>query len=440
MSTLSTLLYQYLSSSFAGLDWEQGSIIRELVAEPVVGLADAANAAINDAYAQLDIQTLLDNPTKYATEIDTLFETLGLTAPAATQSSGTVKILTSSNADIQIPAGSVFTYQDYSLVTGATMTLTLTPEEPGDIQLYPLGINAYYAVIPVTSASAGVNLGVGVELSWYNLDASIYSVSVASTITGGVGAYTPVQKINTIRQRLFPLTLTCRESLLRTINYYLPDSAVDCKFSASNSGSANIELFVKTTAAPQTWSLTPLSAVGVISGVGVAQVLSINDDPSIEFTTLRVGRNIEITPTTDVLIKSVQVLGLKSLTNIQEVLDSFTTGTGLQINVLTPRLLFAAVNIPNTTGTFTNNLLLNVTAAINNTLLDNNIVGDSLVYPILNAGGVGTPYAGTYTLTDPLTGEVSQALVTCDATPFMRYGTPYAIYTTIDRVSYNSAV
>ena len=102
MSNLSTLVYKYLSTSFAGLDWEQGSVVRELVAEPLINLAETVNTAINGAYTQLDIQGMLDNPGANAAAIDNLFNTLGLATPELKKPTGTVKIFTASDEDLQI--------------------------------------------------------------------------------------------------------------------------------------------------------------------------------------------------------------------------------------------------------------------------------------------------------------------------------------------------
>ena len=446
MSNLSTLVYKYLSTSFAGLDWEQGSVVRELVAEPLINLAETVNTAINGAYTQLDIQGMLDNPGANAAAIDNLFNTLGLATPELKKSTGTVKIFTASDEDLQIPASSLFTYQNFTFNSEGSLMAVRNPTQAGEIKLHQVGINAFYAIVPVVSTDYGVNLGAGTELTWNNLGPGVYSVVVDSAITGGVGSYTPAQQINAIRQQLFPLALTCRESVLAAINYYLPDSAVDCMFD-TNIGSIP-SLYVKTSAMPQTWTIavpantTKTEGGGAdqrtvysttIQSTGIIAVLGINEDPTLtDFITLNKASSIEIKA--NVQIDNVQVYGLQNIGAVQSVLDRFMTGTGVALRAVAPIALELNIDVPISDGSVTNDLLNRLSTAVNYSLLNTGTVGDGTITPILTAAGLTPAAAGTYTLTNPITGERTQALVSCNAAPFMQTGKPYAIYTSVDRI------
>ena len=443
MSTIGTALYKFLARTFSGVDWQQGSIVRELVAEPIIGLSDEASSVINNEYAKLNINTLLSNPTEHSTEIDELFADLGFESPTPTQSTGTVRILTTAYTDITLATGTMFTYENTILRTPDQFRLTLFPQGNNDIQITQIGIDAYEAIVPVQSAATGVSLAAGTPLEWTGIDNSIYEVSVADAITGGIGTYTAVQKINLIRQRLFPVALTCAQSVLRTLNYLVPNSAVDCLFAEQSTG-GKTKVYVKTTGAPTTWKVTADSQA--VSGstrevripsVGVDRVVSVNGVqlPSASVSVENIGKQLLITFSGTSVETAIEVYGLPQLPELQAAVDSFTRGTGIDIELLTPTLLDSSIYLPVTGGPVPTTLIADIVTAVNGTLLNTTLVGDTLTRPLVADAGLTMSGTGTYTLKSAENDGVRSATTASDPDPFRAGNKPYAIYTYINSVA-----
>ena len=132
---------------------------------------------------------------------------------------------------------------------------------------------------------------------------------------------------------------------------------------------------------------------------------------------------------------TVTVYGLKTLSKIQAALDTATAGTGLVFDLQAPTLLTAAVSLPLTAGTLPDTVLNSIVSAINATGLNTTLVGDTLVKPLIIAGGGSLTYTATYTLSDPQTGGTVSSLTLADPSAFMRGDVPYAIYSFINEIT-----
>ena len=384
MSEISTLLYQYLTTQFSKLDWKPGSVIRELVAEPMVKLSEQATAELNRVYDSIDIQRLLDNPEQYSDEITELFNTFGLSSPPASASTGFVQLLlnvdpaTAGTYSFTINDGASFTYEDVTLMVTANYTVsTTTPTTSNQLLLSHLQGTVYSVIVPVTSVNDGISLSEGTSLGWNGINADVYSATVYDQITGGVSTYTATQKINKIRQQLVPQSLTCREGILRAINEYSEDLAVDClPVARSVSGGANI--YVKTTA--------------------------INS------------------PT-------------EYINAVQLALDQYTGNLGIQFTVIAPRNLTLHMYLP-TSAPLNTVLRTQIADAVNNSLLNATQLGDATIAPIIAKAGITLAGAGSYMLIDNATDSARSSLSTINLTPFMSDGAPCAIYTSIDQITF----
>ena len=445
MSNITTLIYQFLNQTLGKLDWRPGSVIRELVAAPVVALSETAVASVNDVYNQLNIEMLLQDPENNAEAIDKLYDTLGLTETTGTRSTGSVQIFVEGSKSFQIPSGTTFFYDDIGLTTTDSYTATTTPhaDNAAEIALVPVGVSAYMCIVPVSSITDGVNLSEGLDLSWPSLGADIYSAKVYETITGGQGAYTATQKINRIRQQLFPIGLSARESILRCINNASPDLAVDCMIT-SNAPTGTAGVFVKPTAAPKTWEISAEVAADAnsadsymvtIPATGVWKVKTVNGQGNFNVTigdrlmTIRYASSEEQPSTVPVV-----VFGYPSLVEAQEILDDYTENTGLRINIYAPRPLLLSMRLP-VTGTGAASLYDSIVGAVNNSLLNATTLGDTMVDPLLAAAGINRRSSGTYILEDMCSLEAKSALASIDPSVFLTGRSPYAVYTMFDKVS-----
>lgn len=443
MSAVTTLLYQFLQKHFGNFDWGNGSVIRALVAEPLVELSEQAVAAVNNVYSSIDIRALLDAPEEHIEDIDKLFDTMGLSTPTATVSTGTVRLLLSDNASFSIPLGATFSYGDVNLVTTSVYN-------SADLGIRQVGASSYEVLVPVSSTATGVNLAEGTELTWAGISANVYSTTVYSAITGGINDYTAAQKINLIRQQLFPVALTSQEGLLRAINSATPDLAVDCAF-ASVSPLGETDVYVKTTAAPSTWKIDstlaedPDNAGRYIVSIpvsGVAQVnhIEIGDTTYTPLTQVRVGRVLNITFAATGLTAgipcSVEVFGLATMPFVQAALDTYTLNTGINILAQVPELLSLGMYIPIAGGVVTSDVTTAAVAMINASRLNASGIGDSGIRALLLDKGVTTTGSGTYTVRRYLNGSLKSNLGNADASLLVGGIKPYALYSHNNQVTF----
>lgn len=445
MSSITTLIYQYLRDRFSKLDWAPGSIIRELVAEPLVGLSEQANTTINNVYTSLDISELLANPEVHADEIDQLFKSLGLTNPTTQNSSGAVRLLVTGGDSFQIMSGTSFVYEDTVLGVTGNFTATLTPSAPTDLPLMQVGVDSYEVIVPVSATSGICGLSEGTELTWSGISANVYSASVYSNITGGRNAYTATQKINRIRQYLAPQSLTCREGLVRTFNYNNPELVVDC-LPTRNGSLGAVELFVKTSAAPSTWRINA-TAVRQSSGyyqvnipaTGIAKIKTINGATpvSVDISDRVLTAVYPSDGSADTEDAAVEVFGLADAVTAQQAVDQYTENTGVRFNVRTPRLLEVSMYLP-VSGAISTTALNAIVTAVNNTLLDSNAIGDTVVRNILADYNITLSGTGVYTLRDYETGRTVSNVGTINATSFSRTTKPVAVYSAINLVVTNT--
>ena len=442
MSSITTLIYQYLRNQFSKLDWTPGSIIRELVAEPIVGLSEQANTAINNTYESLDISELLANPEAHADEIDRLFDSLGLTNPETQNASGMVRLLVSGSETFQIMSGTSFVYENTVLGVTGNFTATLTPAASTDLALVQVGVDSYEVIVPVSATSGICGLSEGTELTWNGISADVYSATVYSNITGGRNAYTATQKINRVRQYLAPQSLTCREGLVRTFNYNNPELVVDC-LPTRNGSLGAVQLFTKTSAAPTTWRISAVATMqsaGVyqvnIPATGVAAVKTINGTTptavSLFDRTLTATYSSESSSATEDVV--VEVFGLAELVTAQRSIDQYTENTGVRFNVQTPGLVEVSMYLP-VSGAVSTTAVNAIVAAINGTLLDSSAIGDTLVRNILADYNITLNGAGVYTLRDYETGRTISNIGTINATPFSSTTKPVACYSAINLIT-----
>lgn len=437
MSDITTLLYQFLKTKFGDLDWDNGSVLRELVAEPVVTLAEMATQAINTAYNAINISALLQAPEENAEAIDQLFDYLGLTATAPRASIGSVRLLTSSAADFIIPAGASFTYGDTVLTVVKQYNVKLNTRNDNTLPLTSVGYDAYEVIVPVEGPVTGTSLSAGSALIWNLANNDIYSATVYSTITGNSSEYTATQKINQIRQYLYPTSLTCAEGFLKTINNYSEGLAVDCSVSTQYPATG-ITLYVKTAQGPGVWRI-PVKGTPVdggyqanISAIGVSRVRSVIGGTleSVAWS----GRSATIVWSGDTSEVAVEVAGLKDLIDAQTAIDRYTDNTGIRVDVKPPRLLLLSMYLPTTAVSISTEAVNQVVSAVNNSLLNAAGLGDHTTVPILSAAGVSLQGAGTYTLEDIFSGNKQTSLATVNTTPFTAASEPFAIYTTSDKI------
>ena len=440
MSDISTLIYKYLATNFAKQDWSLGSVIRELLAQPMVKLAEEATTAVNASYNQLDIAALLANPEQYPNEIDQLFNTLQLETPQPTVSRGSVQILTSSGDDFVIPANTSFSYNDTTLVTEQTYTATSTPTASSDLILKQIGINAYAVVVPVASLTNGVNIAAEAQLNWSQLGTDVYEVKVYSAITGGVGAYTATEKINLIQQQLFPSDISSAASILKTINNAIPDSAVDCTFATNNKDYCGI--YVKPAAMPEHWTVNGVSTSVAtntcsvsIDGTGIHKVVTVNGAMLGSTVVTRVGRNLTITYAGTPGAVVIDVFGFRSVIDMQQALDNYTANTGVIMNLLTPNPVELSVYIPISGSTLLSSTLNDIVASVNNSQLNSTSIGDATIRKLIEKQDTNLTGAGLYTLRDMVTGKTVSSTATAAVSPFIDNGVPAAVYTATNLIS-----
>ena len=219
-----------------------------------------------------------------------------------------------------------------------------------------------------------------------------------------------------------------------------------------------VQLYTKTVAAPQVWKITATASPvyesssytgkysATISNTGIYNIRQVTDSSANEITlesTTIDGRytTIQYEMLTDTGDQSIEleVVGLQQLTDAQQVIDRYTANTGVRINVQPPRLLQLSIYLP-TNGNINTTAMTDIVSAVNNSLLNASTIGDSTVTPILAKYNLTLNGTGTYTLQDYVTKKTLSSLSNINPTPFLTTMEPYAIYTSLDKISYGETI
>lgn len=353
---LSTIIFQELREKFPGIDWELGSTVRELVAEPIARIGDTADQYIAEAENRFDIIKMLDDPAQYAETIDALAEKLNITTVDTTVASGTVRILLDSVPDLLVVAnGTQFSWNNTILFTSQETRWSLQQRDNTQTPRL-VGPSSYVIEVPVESNEQNeLALSSGSPVNWLNAPSYVYDCRIGSAVTGGRTSYTLTEKAELIRDILFPPNYNGEVGIKTALRRELPLIVRDVVVGDRPLNRAGtVCLYVQTGRAPEQWSVRGVSQkIGndVILKVRLPGVYRINEVYNIDTgANARYRYTFDLSDCTIVLTDSVENApymivceGLKDYAEVQSKLYAEAKNTPYDFVVGTP--VFATIGL-----------------------------------------------------------------------------------------------
>lgn len=246
---ISTTIFKYLKQNLPNIDWDLGSVIRELIATPVVTLTQEASDLIDTQANTYDLSTWESDPETYTSEISSLFSNLDLSVGSPTYSEGTALVYTDASPEgLIISKNTSLTWGNYSVNITEEIKISnesdSTSSEYSNIVGYTqLSYDTYCFEVPIQATSYDISLSSGCPLVWPTAPTEVTEVLVNSALIGGSQGITASEKLQRIQDTLYPTALSLNEGLLKTLRTAFPNTVYDVQF---NTTSTNSEVYVKT--------------------------------------------------------------------------------------------------------------------------------------------------------------------------------------------------
>jgi hypothetical protein len=442
--SFSDFVFTSLKKKLPTINWNLGSMVRELIVTPLVTVADLLSDKLTEQINATSIQNMLKYPETYEDKINSVFTSLGLTAGDTVKARGTVTIHTNSKEPTAIPSGTVFYYNDTAITTSDTVKPSFIPTvDPYYTPLRQIANNSYVFDVPVEVNYLSTTLTAGTPVSWNEAPEDVYNIVISSPLSGGKINITLQEKVDMIRDYIAPNVITLNDGINKTLRAALTDYVVNASFAKDITATNKSYLYVKTLKVPGNYYKTVTCARqenGTYSvefdEIGVLDVLAIYHDnkpvtiSKKEVSTNRVNCTIVCDSEQALINVDVQLYGMSDLKIVQDYLDGYTLGTPITIEVIPPDVYTLELEF-----TYTGRVLS--TAAIS-TIVDeiqskpmNPVINDNTLENILVKNGANLVGSCTYAVTKP------------DGSCFKQQNAPgvfvtnkerYSLYTGLDKI------
>lgn len=414
--SLSTIIFQELRAAYPSVDWTVGSVVRELIAEPVATLGSLADQYIQDAEQQLNLAAILRNPAQYSAELNLWMERLGLDSTRNRAASGTARIMmTKLSTPVSIMEGTILTWNNVQLTVSETTTWFISATDGANVLTYR-GPNAYEAVIPVTAYDqSNIALSEGSPLNWSDAPNTVYDVCVGSAITGGRVEMTDAEKAAAIQDVLFPAAFSGEYSMNAALRRRLPLVVNSVKPGRKqDSAVGQVPVYVKTVNAPEVWDIDAVcrstngQIVCEIDGTGVYEVVEVANQYGITYNfqydqsqaTGDANSTVRITVdgVRDQTPVIVRVRGLKTLSAVQTVFAGEEPSTPYTFLSKLPVIVQIDLELHVAAGdTVTDEVLNELQTYISSLPLGTDALNDSTITVFLRERGITLTTATFYT-------------------------------------------
>jgi hypothetical protein len=338
-----------------------GSVVRELVIEPLARLGDILESRIASIKSSLDVGTICKNPEEYEEDVDNWINWLGITFPTSSGSTGTVRLIRERNENLLIPAGTRFTWNGEIVVE--TTQECVVSKTGGGTHVYKTLVEgeAYSVDIPVTcSTYSGTSIGAGAPLSWPGAPSDVYDVHVESAVSGV--SYTSAQeKARLILDILSPDALSGEACIRKALRRNFPNAVMDVVVGDKDPEKPYaVNLYIKPTSCIQNYALKVKFTGGVckFNGCGIYEILAdggVRDDKGVTYTISSVKYSpkrgtsdsvIEITAQQPITGEfSLDVCGFKEYAMINEWLVAQTKSTPYEFTLNLPAVGVVRANL-----------------------------------------------------------------------------------------------
>ena len=414
--SLSTVIFQELRTAYPAVDWDVGSIVRELIAEPVATMGATVDQYIRTAEQQLNLAAILQDPAQYSDALDLWMDRLGLTATKNQPAAGTVRLMMRKpSTPIAIMAGTVFLWNDAQLTVAETTKWSASVDDDASVLVYR-GPDAYEATVPVVAYDqSNVALSEGAPLNWPDAPNVVYDICIGSAITGGRIEMTDAEKAAAIRDVLFPAGYSGEYNMNAALRRRLPLVVNSVKpWRKSDSTVGQVPVYVKTVNAPEVWGIATTcekhnnAAVCAIDGTGVYEIVEVANQygitydfkcaqeqltgdahSTIQITVIGASANTPLT---------VRVRGLKTLSDVQAVLSGEESSTPYSFMSKLPAIVQIDMELHVAPGTTVSDEVQNeLQTYISSLPLGTDALNDSTITVFLKNRGITLSTATLYT-------------------------------------------
>lgn len=441
---ISNFVFSYLKEKLPTINWNIGSAVRELIAQPIVTATERANQALNTQINAISVQAFVNDSVNYEEEINNTFSELGLSDNNVTISTGTVTILTHNAKPDPVYKNTAMYYNDQVvIVADDTYPSLVNTEKSGFTQLRQIGYNSYMFEVKVQASTNNTYLANNTPLIWDEAPSDVYDIFVSSAVSGGRLEMTLEEKAKCIQDYVAPRTLTLNDGIAKHLRSALPDTLVDAKYASDIFDNRRSYLYVKTVKAPgnyfkqitgykDSYGLYNLQfkEVGIISviaafkdheQVNIHQLQIVNNDV---YCTLEYDG--ELTESF-----SIQIYGLEDSHKIQEFIDGYTVGSPFDIEVKAPSTFSLNIDFSYTGQELSDQQLKEICNKVQFTGL-NVLFNDTHLQSILKPYGAILKDTSVYTLTSPDGSSYKQKY---SPAVYSTKANSYAVYTSIDKVN-----
>lgn len=353
MSDISDFIFTSIKNKLPDVNWNIGSMIRELIASPIVSVAETAVECFNKQASAVSIRSYVEDPDNYQEDIEQLYLDLGFIEGRAKESTGTVTIFTNSSDVLPVFSGTAFTFGDHVVYASSDVFPALTNDtnETRFVQLRTIGVSSYAFDVPVSSMYLNVYLSEGTLLSWAEAPDYVYNIMVSSGISGGRASTTLKEKAEKIKDYVSPHIVSMDDGMTKLLRTNLPDIVVDAKFAKDHDSYGTSYLYIKTRKMPSMYTREAVaqrvedglykisySSYGVIDLVSVLKGSEVLNVKSYSVKHNKVEALVTLSGDATETV-TLQLTGLEDCSKVQEFLDGYFIGSPYRVEVKAPTIL-----------------------------------------------------------------------------------------------------
>lgn len=260
MNKLFDTVLQTLRDRMPNLSWKVGSLVRELLVEPLTYIGTSVDRVIADIQKTENISEALADPVNNEDTLDVWMKRLRIGVSAVRKSTGTVTITFSGTDTLIIPESTEFSWGDSVRV----FSIGYMEVSPLNGTVTRLGGDCYSINIPVeTTDTTGYTLSIGTKLNWSSAPARVLDIYVSSTVTGGSTGLSANEKARLIDAHLGNAAICGEQTTLNALVREFGESVCDIRFGdrVQAAGLVTVPAYIKQSSAPQTVDI-PLSESG----------------------------------------------------------------------------------------------------------------------------------------------------------------------------------
>lgn len=398
---IAEFIFTNIRKKLPTINWNLGSVVRELIVTPLVTAADIVNNALAKQTNAFSVDSYIKEPEIYADNINQLFYDLDLQDNPVIEATGVITILTTSNTPSAVYQNTTMYYNDIPITVASDVFPGLVNDGVDNFaQLRQIGYKSYAFDVPVVATGVSACLTIGTPIIWHEAPEDVYAITVTSPVSGGRTTMSLLEKALKIKDYLAPSVVTLNEGILKLLKSKLSDIVVDAAFAQDVVTDAHTTyLYVKTKKAPG-YYIKSVEGARTSSGLynitgkvpGLVDVKAVfKDNKIVNIQQLQIENNniyclVECDSTALTESFDIQVYGISDAEIIQGTIDNYFLGSPYKLEVKAPDIFNVTLDFAYTGAEITNIDVNNICEYIQNMPM-NSQISDSTLDQLLNTYG-----------------------------------------------------